>query len=75
MSFGLNRFEFAAWEIVGKDLFVGVTLVCHDGSTDLAQSYAMPPACTCENEVALFVAIYYEGTTVQVAAAQPFANL
>ena len=36
MSFGLNRFEFAAWEVVSKDLLVGITLVCHDGSTDLA---------------------------------------
>ena len=36
MSFGLNCFEFASWEVVGKDLLVGVALVSHHGSTDLA---------------------------------------
>ena len=36
MSFGLNCFEFASWEVVGKDLLVGVALVSHYSSTDLA---------------------------------------
>ena len=36
MSFGLNCFEFASWEVVGKDLLVGVALVSHNSSTDLA---------------------------------------
>ena len=69
MSFGLNRFEFATREVMGKDLLVGITLVSHDGSTDLAQTYTVSPSCTRQDKVACLVAINHKCTTVQVALA------
>ena len=58
-----------------QDLLVGVTLICHHSSTDLAQTYTMSPACTCQDKVAILVAIHYKCATIQVALAQPFADL
>ena len=58
-----------------QDLLVGVALICHHSSTDLAQTYTMSPACAGEDEVAIFVAIHHKSTTIQVALAQPLANL
>ena len=43
LLFFLNNFQFTAWEVVGEDLLVGITLGSHHSGTDLAQTYAVSP--------------------------------
>ena len=65
----LNYLQLASREVVRQDLLVGITLGSHHSGTDLAQAYAVSPACTCQDKVAILVAINHKCTTVQVALA------
>ena len=74
-SYGLNGLQFASWEVVGKNLLVSIPLICHDSSTDLAKANTMSPASTREDKIAILIAVNHKSTAIQVALAQPFANL
>ena len=40
----IERGELRPPEIMRKDFFAGLPLLCHAGGSDLAQAHAMPPA-------------------------------
>ena len=55
-------------------LLKGKTLVCHDGCTNLAESYSVPPAAAAEYTIGA-IAFNIERRAIQVRAAEPLADL
>ncbi len=70
----LQRFQFASGKVVREDLFVGVALVGHNGSANLAETDTMAPSCTGKDELAILF-VHDESGGVEVTLAEPFAYL
>ena len=63
-----------------ENFLVAVTLFAHDGGTDLAETYAMTPATTMQDEatwdaVADILCLDGEGAAFQMRGAEHAANL
>lgn len=55
-------------------LFVGISLLSHNGSTNLAQSYPMPPSFTMQPETGSSL-LHIEGRTIEMRLAEDAAYL